>query len=237
LLLPGAAASLALFVWWERRTGQPIIRIDLFRVYRFALVNAAGCTMNFSAFSVMLIGPYFLVRYTGLTVPSAGLVLASGFIAMAGNSLLAGLLVARLGAARVGPLGALLTAAGLCSVATWQPETAPVLMVLALALHGIGMSLFQVAYMELVLATSPLADRGVAGSLSMLTRTVGVVGAAAGLTLLFQTQQQGALAGGADATAAFLTAFRVTFLVAGALAAATAGALVWSARGRGNPAG
>jgi hypothetical protein len=124
----------------------------------------------------------------------------------------------------------LLTGAGLCSVATWQPDTAPALMVLALALHGIGMSFFQVAYMELVMASSPLADRGVAGSLSMLTRTVGVVVAAAGLTLLFQTQQQGALAGGADAAAAFLTAFRVTFLVAGGLAAATGITLVWSAR-------
>ena len=229
LLVPGAAASLALFVWWEGRTAQPIIRIDLFRNARFALVNAAGSTMNFSAFSVMLIGPYFLVRYTGLTVPSAGLVLASGFIAMAANSLLAGGLVARLGAARVGPLGALLTGAGLCSVATWQPDTAPALMVLALALHGIGMSFFQVAYMELVMAASPLADRGVAGSLSMLTRTVGVVIAAAGLTLLFQTQQQAALAGGADAASAFLAAFRVTFLSVGILAAATGIVLFWSA--------
>jgi MFS family permease len=236
LLVPCAAASLVFFVCWERRTAQPIIRIDLFRNARFALINAAGSTMNFSAFSVMLIGPYFLVRYTGLTVPRAGLVLASGFIAMAGNSLFAGRLVARLGAARVGPLGALLTATGLCSVATWQPDTAPALMVMALALHGIGMSFFQVAYMELVLAASPLADRGVAGSLSMLTRTVGVVVAAAGLTLLFQTQQQGALAGGADAAAAFVSAFRVTFLFAGSLAAVTAAALVWSARGRGNPA-
>jgi len=140
LLVPAAAASLAFFVWWEGHTRQPIIRIELFRNARFALVNAAGCAMNFSAFSVMLIGPYFLVRYTGLSVPSAGLVLASGFVAMAANSLLAGGLVARLGAVRVGPLGALLTGGGLCSVAFWSPDTAPLLMVLALVLHGIGMS-------------------------------------------------------------------------------------------------
>jgi MFS family permease len=234
LLVPAAVASLAAFVWWERRTPDPIIRIDLFRNVRFALVNAAGSAMNFSGFSVMLIGPYFLVRYTGLPVPKAGLVLASGFIAMAGNSLLAGGLVARLGAIRVGPLGAFYTAAGLWCVATWQPDTAPILMVLALALHGIGMSFFQVAYMELVMAASPLADRGVAGSLSMLTRTVGVVVAAAGLTLLFQTQQQAAVADGADAAAAFLSAFRATFLFVGGLAAATGLALTWAGWRRGS---
>ena len=230
LLVPAAAASLAFFVWWEGHTRQPIIRIELFRNARFSLVNAAGCVMNFSAFSVMLIGPYFLVRYTGLSVPSAGLVLASGFVAMAANSLLAGGLVARFGAVRVGPLGALLTGGGLCSVAFWSPDTAPLLMVLALVLHGIGMSFFQVAYMELVLASSPLADRGVAGSLSMLTRTVGVVVAAAGLTLLFQTQEQAALATGSEPATAFLVAFRATFLVVGGFAAATGAVLAWTAR-------
>ena len=38
-------------------------------------------------------------------------------------------------------------------------------MVLTLALQGIGLGLFQVAYMEIVMAASPLAHRGVAGSL------------------------------------------------------------------------
>jgi len=229
-LFGGAAAALALFVWWEGRAARPIIRMELFRNLRFALVNAAGCVMNFSAFAVMLIGPYFLVRYTGLSVPSAGLVLASGFIAMAASSVFSGGLVARLGAVRVGPIGAFLTAGGLFWVASWRPETATVLMVLALALHGTGMSLFQVAYMELVLASSPLADRGVAGSLSMLTRTVGVVVAAAGLTLIFQTRQQVVLTLGADPAAAFLEAFRLTFLVAAGLAAVTGAALAWPGR-------
>jgi MFS family permease len=230
LLVPAAAASLSLFVWWESRTNQPIIRIDLFRNLRFTLVNAAGCTMNFSAFAVMLIGPYFLVRYTGLTVPNAGLVLASGFIAMAGSSPFAGGLVARFGAARLGSLGALLSGAGLCLVAMWRPDTAPVLMVLALALQGIGMSLFQVAYMDLIMAASPLADRGVAGGLSMLTRTVGVVIAAAGLTLLFQTREHAAISGGVAPTIAFLSAFQVTFFFAGSLAVATGLALAWLRR-------
>jgi MFS family permease len=225
-LLAGVAAALALFVWWEARAPRPIIRIALFLEMHFALVNAAGCVMNFSGFAVMLIGPYFLVRYTGLSVPGAGLVLASGFIAMAAMSPFSGGLVARFGAVRVGPLGAFLTAAGLGSVALWQPESETAVMVIALALHGAGMSLFQVAYMELVLASSPLADRGVAGSLSMLTRTVGVVAAAAGLTLIFQTRQQAALALGAEPAAAFLTAFRLTFLVAAGLAAATGAALL-----------
>src|SRR5207248_878553 len=81
----------------------------------------------------------------------------------------------RIAAERIAPLGALVTGLGLFLIGEWQPDTPPQFMLFALALQGLGMGLFQVAYMEIVMAASPLAYRGVAGSLSMLTRTIGVV--------------------------------------------------------------
>ena len=229
VLFPAACASLIAFVWWESRTQAPIVRIELFRRASFAIINAASASMYLVTFSVMLISPYFLVNYTGLTLPQAGFVLASGFVAMAITSPLAGRVVARIGAGRVAPLGALATGVGLFSVGSWQPETAPLLMVLSLAVHGIGLGLFQVAYMELVMAASPLAHRGVAGSLSMLTRTIGTVTGATLLTLGFQTIQGIAKAGGAADPDAFLTAYHAMFRLAGIAAALTGGLVGWSA--------
>ena len=229
VLLAIAVASLVAFFWWEGRAAQPIIRVELFRNAGFAIINLASCAMYLATFSVMLIAPYFLVRYTGLSLPAAGLVLASGFVAMAAASPLSGALVTRLGPRRVAPLGALLTGTGLCLVGGWQPDSGPAAMVLALALHGIGMSLFQVAYMELVMEAVPLAHRGVAGSLSMLTRTVGVVIAAAGLTLGFQALQGMARAAGAADAAAFLSAFHTMFRLAGATAVLVGLLVAWSA--------
>src|SRR5205823_670531 len=98
-------------------------------------------------------------------------------------------------------------------------------VMLSLGLHGLGMGFFQVAYMELVLAASPLAHRGVAGSLSMLTRTIGTVTGAALLTLGFQSIQSAVHAGGADDAQAFLTAFHTVFRFAG-IAAGLTGVLV-----------
>jgi hypothetical protein len=94
------------------------------------------------------------------------------------------------------------------------------------------MGLFQVAYMEIVMAASPVAHRGVAGSLAMLTRTVGVVTAAAGLTLLFQALQGAALMQGTGETEAFLSAFRTLFRLVGITAAVSAGMIAWAARRR-----
>ena len=90
----------------------------------------------------MLIGPFFLVPKLGLL--KASLVLASGFITMAVASPAAGTVIARLGPRWVAPCGALLTAVGLFSVGSWQPDTSIGLMLLSLGLHGVGMGFFQV---------------------------------------------------------------------------------------------
>ena len=229
-LLPAASASLIAFVWWEGRAAQPIVRVELFRRASFAIVNLASASMYMVTFSVLLFAPYFLVRFTALPLPLAGAVLATGFVAMAAASPVAGALVGRLGAERVAPLGAISTGIGLVLVGGWQPDTPPLVMMLALGLHGLGLGFFQVAYMEIVIAASPLAHRGVAGSLSMLTRTIGTVTGAALLTLGFQAIASAARAGGIDEAQAFLAAFHAMFRLAGIVAASTGLLVAWSAR-------
>jgi MFS family permease len=230
LLVPAAGASLIAFVWWEGRAAQPIVRVELFRRADFAIVNLASALMYMVTFSVLLFAPYFLVRYSAVKLPLAGAVLATGFVAMAAASPVAGHLIGHIRAERIAPLGALSTGAGLFLIGSWQPDTPPFVMVLALGLHGVGMGFFQVAYMEIVIAASPLAHRGVAGSLSMLTRTIGVVTGAAALTLGFEAIASAARDGGADEAQAFLTAFHTMFRLAGVVAALTGGLVAWSGR-------
>ena len=231
-LIPAASACLVAFVWWEGRASQPIVRVELFRRASFAIANLAAALMALASFSVLLFAPYFLVRYTAVPLPLAGAVLATGFVTMAAASPLAGALVARLAAERVAPLGALTTGAGLFLIGSWQPDTAPLVMVLALGLHGVGLGFFQVAYMEIVIGASPVAQRGVIGSLAMLTRTIGTVTGAALLTLGFQAIQSAARGAGAEDAQAFLTAFHTMFHLAGTGAAVTAALVAWSGRRR-----
>jgi hypothetical protein len=118
---------------------------------------------------------------------------------------------------------------GLFWIGNWQPDTAPLLMVLSLAVQGCGLACFQVSYMELVMDATPLAHRGVAGSLGMLTRTIGTVTGASVLTLAFQTLQSLALAGGEAAPEAFLSAYHATFRLVGIVAALAGGIIAWLA--------
>ncbi len=82
-------------------------------------------------------------------------------------------------------------------------------------MQGFGAGLFQVAYMDVVMATLPPNRRGIAGSLAMLTRTLGIVSGATLLTLIFHAVESSALADGQNAAAGFLTAYRATFRLAG----------------------
>src|SRR6185437_273593 len=141
------------------------------------------------AFSVLLFVPYFFARFSVMPLPLAGAVLATGAVATAATSPLAGRLIARMAAERVAALGLLAVGGGLILTGGWPAEVPPGVMVLTLAVQGVGVGLFQVAYMDIVMRSSPLADRGVAGSLGMLTRTIGTVTGATVLTLVFHAFQ------------------------------------------------
>ena len=216
-----ALASLLAFVRRERRTSQPIVDPDLLRLGGFAAVNGASILVSLTSFSVLLFAPYYLVRFTGLPLPLAGAVLAASFVGSIAASPLAGRLIARIPARRIAGLGAILSGAGLFLLGSWDGGTPPVAVLLPLVLQGFGAGLFQVAYMDFVMGTLPPRQRGVAGSLAMLTRTLGIVTGASLLTLLFHGFATQAMAHGQAADDAFLSAFRATFRLAGTISAIT----------------
>jgi hypothetical protein len=86
--------------------------------------------------------------------------------------------------------------------------------------QGVGLGLFQLAYSDIVTAALPLRDRGVAGSLVLLTRTLGTVTAASVVLMVF---------GLLNMKYGFLEGFQKTFQLAALLAFAAAGSSVFFA--------
>jgi len=216
------AVLLAAFIRRETTTPAPIIDLRAFRGLDFSLVNLGCALINFGGFFLVLLGPFFLSRLAGLSGPAIGVLLAIGPVAGIASAALAGRMIGRWPAYRVAWLGAVITFGGMAPMAAWHTGTDLTAMVISIALQGAGLAMFQVAYLEIVSAVMGRAARGVAGSLSMVTRMIGVVSAAGVLTLVFQVAEAGSLAGGAPAGEAFVAAFRL----AATLAAASIGAVV-----------
>ncbi len=213
-----AVVAFIVFAKREARSRQPMIRLTLFRSAAFAVPNLAAMAVHFAGFLIFLLGPYFFVRVLGFSAQGAGILLALGPLGAAIGSALAGRLAMRFGARRVAFAGMLLDFAGVAIAATWDGGSGAIAIGLCLALQGLGIGLFQVAYADIVIAALPVEERGVASSLTSFTRTLGVVGCAALGSALFRAAEADALAEGAAAGAAFLQgyAFAFTSVAAGA---------------------
>ncbi len=185
LLAIAAVACFAGFVWQQKRSREPILHPRFFRNTVFTVVNVTNVMVNMVGFAVMFLVPFYLDRMTDLSIVLAGGVLAMSPAGMVLAGPAGGWLLDRIAAPRLALIGAVLVGLGLLAVGQWDAMTSIMVMVLGLATVGVGFGLFQVAYMEIVAAILPLRERGVAGSLAMVTRTIGVVSGATGLALAF----------------------------------------------------
>jgi len=225
VLLVVALVLLALYV---RRAGQvpePIIRPGLFADPAFAVPNVMNVLANLAGFSLLLLTPYYLVNVLGLSALASGFVLALSFAGGLAGAPLAARLVPRIGRRQTAFAGIVMVGFWLLPLSQTDGSTPLAMVALLLVAEGLGQGLLAVAYIDLVTDTLPARDRGVAGSLSQLTRTLGIV---SGATVLTALHAHGAADG-------FLAGYRFAFLAAGgglllALAASCAWPRAWFAR-------
>jgi EmrB/QacA subfamily drug resistance transporter len=221
-----AGACLTVFVWYERRCTEPLLDISLFQYPAFAIANLAHTLVNVASFTILLLVPYYLLNYYRASVMVGGMLLAVSPLGTMLASPVGGWLLARSTALNLSVIGLVLVTCGLLGVSQWQVDAPLGLIIGALLIQGVGLGLFQVANMDFVMGTIPRHQQGVAGSLTMVTRTVGVVGGATGGALLFGLLQTRYLAQLAPAglraadgeVQAFLWAFQGTFWAAAAVA-------------------
>jgi MFS family permease len=215
----GAVTLLSVIGFIRRETGiaHPIIDLRFFRDRDFALVTAAHAALNLAGFSIMLLVPFYLDRLGGLSVPASGLALASSPAGIMLAGPVAGWLTRTTPPRRLALIGAVAMALAQIAIGMADdPANVPVL-VASMFLQGAGLGLFQVACFDISTATIPREARGVAGSLVMMTRTVGVVTGATVLMLIFQTMRARGAGAGLPDGMAFLAGFHAAFRVAAAL--------------------
>ncbi|NKC15651.1 MAG: MFS transporter [Gammaproteobacteria bacterium] len=207
-----AAALTALVIYWYRQRCHPdaaLLDLAYFRAPSFFGTNVGHLLVSMAVFFVLLLVPFFLARRLPGELGLAGVVLA----AEPAGLVLASAAVSRWLKGGVSDRLAVIALAGVATglgcISLWSASVPVGIMVVTLLVCGGGYGFFHVAAMDRVMAALPATRRGVAGSLNMLTRTIGVATTASAGTLLFKT-----LGGEADA---FQAAFSTTFLIAAGL--------------------
>jgi len=200
------------FVTQQHRTANPFFPRSAVRDLDFVLLNLFSIAVNFVAFAVPLLVPYYLARISGYGGDGIGAALALSPLGMLLGSVCAPRAARAFGTRRSALLGACAVTSGSFLIAAWPSQTHLPLMLASLLLNGAGLGLFQVAYTDVTVSTLARDARGVAGSLTMVTRTIGVVTAASALTgaLAYLERRHGGT--GDDALTAFAGAFSTVFL-------------------------
>jgi len=182
-----AVILLTLFVHAERGADAPLIDLTLFRQSAFSAGNVAGLMGYAALFGLFFLMPFIFVRAYRDSTFAAGLRLSIVPVMLGVVAPIAGALYDRLGPRLLTGSGMLICVVALAllfAVLDGAPASLPLVM-LALAVFGIGQGLFISPNNSAVVAAAPAALTGEAGGLLNVTRSCGIsIGVAAASSLL-----------------------------------------------------
>jgi len=211
------AATVAIAIAYRqhsRRSVEPIIDLALFRSIRFTAANLMNVVANATMFVGWLLGPTLLVDHMAMSTLPGGVVLAMSPTLMAAVSPLAGRWSDRWGPDGLVAVGLTVEAGGLVLLSRLDGASSPITAAVAFGAVGLGLGLFNAPNMALVMSALPTDRQGVAGSLALVTRTVGIIIGVAGSSALFDD-----LVGNRGFVAAWQVTSTANAAVAGVMAA------------------
>ncbi|GAB3872585.1 MFS transporter [Terrabacter terrigena] len=181
-LLPVGALALVVLAWWHRTAAAPIVPRGV--VGGRGLRSLGVSLLVGAALVAVVVDVPLLARLTdSYDETGAALVLVRFLLAVPVGALLGGWSLRRLGDGSASGAGLLLAGAGLLAMSRWTldsvGDTVPATVVLVVV--GLGMGLALAPVNNAALADSPSDAHGVASSLVVVARMVGMV---VGLALL-----------------------------------------------------
>jgi EmrB/QacA subfamily drug resistance transporter len=173
-LLVVATAALLAFTAVERRRPEPMLDLSLFasRAFSGAVVSAA---LSYVAqFAVIFLLPFYL-SFRGLGPGQAGLVLTVQPIAMMLTAPVAGALSDRVGTRGLVVFGLAVLALGLFVLSSAGPATPLAVVLLGMAVCGLGFGAFVAPNNSRLLGAAPVHRRGIASGVLAAARNTGMV--------------------------------------------------------------
>lgn len=217
LTIGGIAASLALaaaFIATERRVASPILDLRLFRSRSFSAATLSSTANYVSVAAVYVLMPFYLILGRGLSATTTGLVLAAQPIAQVLVAPLAGALSDHIGTRIPRTVGMVVLTLAVLSLATLSATSPLELIVLALAVAGLGTGAFVAPNTARLMSAAPTERRGTANAVSGTSRYLGfAIGSAAAAAIIVTAGPNSA------DSATILRAVEPAFLLAAAFAA------------------
>lgn len=173
-------ASLALFLWQERRAPEPILPLNLFANRLISLGGLGNMVVGTLLFALTAFVPIFGQGVLGGTAMDAGTILAPMLLGWPITSTIAGWLLMRLGYRKLSVSGALLVLAGIAPLAWIGAATTRIEVMACLFVIGLGLGFASIPFYIGPQNAVAWNQRGVVTSALQFSRTIGgTIGVAA----------------------------------------------------------
>jgi predicted MFS family arabinose efflux permease len=180
-----APLAFSLFLWWERRTSNPLIRLDYFSRRNFASPIATQFFLNFAYMGGFILTPLFLAEAFGYGETRIGLLSIARPLTFSIVAPIGGYLAVRVGERSTGVFGAVAVTLSMVALAMLEPGMTDLFVIGALALSGVGLGASSPSMAAMVANSVDEDDLGIAVATQQLGTLVGRV---AGIQLM-QTVQ------------------------------------------------
>jgi EmrB/QacA subfamily drug resistance transporter len=207
-------ASLVAFVVAQTRTASPLLDLVLFRTPAFAAALASGFLMFITISPVILLVPFYLSLILHLPAGEIGTRLIVIPAISAAMAPICGILADRMGVRTLAGIGATVAAVGLSMLVALPDAGSTWPLVAALAVIGIGQSLFLVPNNSSVYGAAPRERYGVVGATIALNRNLAQSFGQAIAGAIWTVVVRAAAGGGSELEApveALMTGFRTVF--------------------------
>ncbi|MDD3225636.1 MAG: MFS transporter [Clostridium sp.] len=169
------AISLILFVIIELKVKEPMVPLSLFKSIPFTNGSIALFLLGLGMMSGTYLLSFFLIQVKRLTELSAGLIISTMSLTSMFFSILAAILVKKLGSRFTSALGILLLCASCYLNSSLTQNSSNIDIILRLIVAGSGTGLSMATLIGSIMANVPVDKIGIASGINNMTRTLGTV--------------------------------------------------------------
>ncbi len=181
-LLLISAAIFAIFVWWERRVPDPMVKLELFAIRNFWVANIIGLAVPFGLFGIFFPMTIFLQGALGMTPLEAGLTMMPMSLMLMVVAPVSGRLSDRIGARWILIAGLTFVTVGILLITSQVSTTTSWRTLLpALLITGTGMGM---TFAPMTAAAMSRVPPRISGSASGILNTSRNIGQLLGIAVL-----------------------------------------------------
>jgi EmrB/QacA subfamily drug resistance transporter len=169
-----SVALLAMFVWWEGRTSEPILPLRLFRNRVFTITSMLGLLVGLALFGAIVYLPQYLQVVKGLSATRSGLMITPLMFGLIVMSVTSGRIITRIGRYKVFPVvGTAIMVFGFWLLSHVTVTTSLLTLSWWMLVLGVGVGMTMQVIVLAVQNSVDYRDMGTATSANTFFRTLG----------------------------------------------------------------